>query len=297
MSKEFPPPSSPTKPAPAFYQWPWGQVALLLIVLTLCLHAAHELAERFGADFGETFQGLFAIPGFVGLGCALFAWWSGDKLRQRGEVRPSNPPLRKINFGMGGVWFSLVLLQTLIPAVRAASAASGRANTSAPSGELRLISSPNGAITMKVPTEWTDFPSELLAPPAFGAIDPTQQMGVATFVEDRRNLEAKTVEQYAALVSSRFSKEFDKVELLEATTSSRSEAPQLQEYIDVTKDGERLRYLLAFIVRPSLFIQLRAWAPPSVFEPNEAELAEILRSVQYRGDEAQVRDSRPISNP
>ena len=58
-----------------------------------------------------------------------------------------------------------------------------------------------------------------------------------------------------------------------------------------------MRFLLAYVIRPSLLIQLRAWAPPSVFEQNEVQLAEILRSVHYPGGELQLRDLGSASPP
>lgn len=288
MSKEFPPPSSPTKSAPAFYLWPWGQVALLLIVLTLCLHAAHDLAKRFGADFGGTFQSLFAIPCFVGLGCALFAWWSGDKLRQQGEVRPSNYRLRKINFGMGGLWLSLVLLSIVIPAVRAASAASGQANAGASPQATKVVSSANGAIAMRVPVSWTEIPPEARGAASLAYLSPTQQLGVGVYVEDRRDLTASNATEYAAVVHSRLLKEFEQIDLLELTSSSQPGTAELQEQIEVSKDGEKRRFLLAYQERPKLFVHLRAWGNPSVFEENEGLLSEMLNSVHFVGDETKV---------
>lgn len=288
MSKELPPPSSPTNAAPAIYLWPWGQVALLLIALGLCLNAAHDLMNRFEGGLGETMQGLFAIPGIVGFGCALFAWWSSDRLRQRGDARQSNPRLRRLNFGLGGLWLFLILLQILIPAVRAASAASGQATASASSDETKVVSSANGAIAMRVPTSWTEIPPASRAPASLAYLSPTEQMGVAIYVEARRDLTASNATEYAKLVHSRLLKEFEQIDLLELTTSSQPGTAELQEQVEVAKDGEKLRFLLAYQERPTLFIHLRAWGPPSVFEENETLLSELLNSVHLVGGEAEA---------
>lgn len=294
MTKSLNADGSPPPPLPAS-GWPWGQIAILLPGLGMTLSFLNDASRLLtGQEFDVIviFAGLLVLTGF---GLGLFAIGKALWLRSTGRRLPRFKKLTRVNQGVWAVILGVTGLSVTIPAFRAAASASRQGQPTPPSGKLRVISSPNGAIAMKVPVEWTDYPRELLSPPAFGAIDPTQQMGVAVFVEDRRNLDANSVEQYGALVSSRFSRDFDKVELLEATMSSRPEEPQLQEYVDATKDGERMRFLLAYVVRPSLFIQLRAWAPPSVFEQNEAQLAEILKSVHYRGDEAAIGGSSPAA--
>lgn len=283
---------SPPPPLPVA-GWPWGQIAILLPGLGMALSFLNDASRLLtGQEFDVIvlFAGLLVLTGF---GLGLFAIGKALWLRSTGQRLPRYKKLTRVNQGVWAVVLGVTGLSVTIPAFRAAASASRQGQLGPPSGKLRVLSSPNGAVAMKVPAEWTDYPREILSPPAFGAIDPTQQMGVAVFVEDRRNLEANSVEQYGALVSSRFSRDFDKVELLEATMSSRPEEPQLQEYVDGIKGGERTRFLLAYIVRPSLFIQLRAWAPPSVFEQNEAQLAEILKSVHYRGDEAAIGGRSP----
>lgn len=277
--------------------WPWGQIAILLFGLGMALSFLND-ASRYltgqEVDAIVVFAGLLIL---AGLGLGAFALWKAWRLRSTGHRLPRLKRLTQVNRGVWGLVLGLTALSVFVPGFRAAASASRQGQLGPPSGKLRVISSANGAIAMKVPAEWTDYPRELLSPAAFGAIDPTQQMGVAVFVEDRRNLDAKSAQEYATLVSSRFSRDFDKVELLEATMSSRPEDPQLQEYVDATRDGERMRFLLAYVVRPSLFIQLRAWAPPSVFEQNEVQLAEILRSVHYPGGEPQLRDLGSASPP
>lgn len=265
--------------------WPWGQIAILLPGLGMALSFLNDASRHLTGqevDAIAVFGGLLLL---TGLGLGAIALWKAWRLRSTGQRLPRLKRLTQVNRGVWGVVLGLTALSILIPGFRVAASASRKGQPGSPSGKLRVITSPNGVIAMKVPVEWTDCPRELLSPQAFGAIDPTQQMGVAVFVEDRRNLDAKSAEEYAALVSSRFSRDFDKVELLEAKMSSRPEDPALQEYVDVTKDGQRMRFLLAYVVRPSLFIQLRAWGPPSVFEQNEAQLGEILGAVHWPGGE------------
>jgi len=285
---------SPSPPLPTT-GWPWGQIAILLFGLGMALSFLNDASRHLTGREVDAIVGFAGLLVLTGGGLGIFALWKAWRLRSIGHRLPRLKRLTQVNRGVWGLVLVLTTLSVLVPGFRATSSASRQGRPGPPSGRLRVISSPNGAIALKVPEEWTDYPRELLASHAFGAIDPTQQMGVAVFVEDRRNLDAKSAQEYATLVSSRFSRDFDKVELLEATMSSRPGDPELQEYVDATIDGERLRFLLAYVVRPSLFIQLRAWAPPSVFEQNEVQLAEILRSVHYLGDDAAIRGAGPAA--
>ncbi|WP_437222648.1 hypothetical protein SH661x_002876 [Planctomicrobium sp. SH661] len=257
--------------------WPWSQIFILFFAIGLCFSGLNLVLKLFGSGVPESVQGRV---GLSQLG-ALLGWLIALARAPRNpqQAAPLVPWLRTINLSLFGVYFLLILLASLIPAIHAGRSAARITDETSPSPapqEWRRVQSRSGLHTVVLPRNWQPVVGsdgdvwEILQ------VRNSQDVWCCFSSESRADFTFDSIEDYAELVQSQLSQELQEFHVLKKSISLVPGSHSVEYEAAAVIEKVRLIFLMRFVETPEHFLQLRIWGSPTAVQKHEAELRMIL---------------------
>lgn len=276
----------PSHPPQTKRHWPWGQVAVFLFGISMCLtidRAAIGILEITIVWIIEKLAWTGSLCFTAALACGVRALVVQRRVRNDGAEIQYVPWLRKTNIAVWSTFFLVMLLSMLVPAFVSAYQAAQRAESqNLASDPWNVHSFANDSFQLSASSNWELVPDPSLASVGIRLTNPLNDSFLVSSFVPKQDLSATSLDAFRQHIVQTLQQSISGLSIEESHPSQIDGHQAVVDRMIGTLDGVNIVLLSCMVEYPDRWVEVRLGTTRSRFPENEAMFEKMAATLQQK---------------